>query len=139
LETSLSTIRDYRDRGKIRHVGISEVDIDQIERARQIVPIAAVQNRYNLSERKHEEVVDYCAEQQILFVPYFPLRGDGGSVLREIAAAHGATPSQVTLAWLLKRSPTMLPIPGTLSREHLRDNLAALDIELTEDQYQALA
>jgi aryl-alcohol dehydrogenase-like predicted oxidoreductase len=139
LETSLSTIRDYRDRGKIRHVGISEVDIDQIERARQIVAIAAVQNRYNLSERKHEEVVDYCAEQQILFVPYFPLRGDGGSVLREIAAAHGATPSQVTLAWLLKRSPTMLPIPGTLSREHLRDNLAALDIELTEDQYQALA
>jgi pyridoxine 4-dehydrogenase len=139
LETSLSAIREYRDQGKIRHVGISEVGIEEIERAREIVPIAAVQNRYNLSERKHEEVVDYCAEQQILFVPYFPLRGDGGPALREIAEAHRATPSQITLAWLLKRSATMLPIPGTLSPEHLRDNLAALDIELTEEEYQALA
>jgi len=139
LETSLSAIREYREQGKIRHVGISEVGIEEIERAREIVPIAAVQNRYNLSERKHEEVVDYCAEQQILFVPYFPLRGDGGPALRTIAEAHRATPSQITLAWLLKRSPTMLPIPGTLSPEHLRANLAALDIELTEDEYQALA
>jgi len=139
LETSLSTIREYRDQGKIRHVGISEVGIEEIERAREIVPIAAVQNHYNLSERSHEEVVDYCAEHQILFVPYFPLRGDGGPALREIAQAHRATPSQITLAWLLKRSPTMLPIPGTLSPEHLRDNLAALEIELTEAEYQALA
>jgi pyridoxine 4-dehydrogenase len=139
LERSLSTIREYRDQGKIRHVGISEVGIEEIERAREIIPIAAVQNHYNLSERSHEEVVDYCAEQQILFVPYFPLRGDGGPALREIAEAHRATPSQITLAWLLKRSPTMLPIPGTLSPEHLRDNLAALDIELTEEEYQALA
>jgi pyridoxine 4-dehydrogenase len=139
LERSLSTIREYRDQGKIRHVGISEVGIEEIERAREIMPIAAVQNHYNLSERRHEEVVDYCAEQQILFVPYFPLRGDGGPALREIAEAHRATPSQITLAWLLKRSPTILPIPGTLSPEHLRDNLAALDIELTEEEYQALA
>jgi aryl-alcohol dehydrogenase-like predicted oxidoreductase len=139
LDTSLSTIREYRDQGKIRHVGISEVVVEEIERAREIVPIAAVQNHYNLSARKHEQVVDYCAEQQILFVPYFPLRGDGGPALREIAEAHRATPSQITLAWLLKRSPTMLPIPGTLSPEHLRDNVAALDIELTEQEYQALA
>jgi aryl-alcohol dehydrogenase-like predicted oxidoreductase len=139
LETSLSTIREYRDRGKIRHVGISEVTIEEIERAREIVPIAAVQNHYNLSERKHEEVVDYCAEQQIPFVPYFPLRGDGGPALREIAEAHRATPTQIKLAWLLMRSPTMLPIPGTLSQKHLRENLAALDIELTDEEYQALA
>ena len=139
LETSLSAIRRYRDQGKIRHVGISEVGIEEIERAREIVPIAAVQNHYNLSERKHEEVVDYCAQQQIPFVPYFPLRGDGGPALREIAEAHRATPSQITLAWLLKRSPTMLPIPGTLSPEHVRDNLAALDIQLTEEEYRALA
>lgn len=139
LETSLDAIRAYRDQGKIRYVGISEVSVEEIERARQVVPIAAIQNHYNLSERRHEDVVDYCAEQQILFVPFFPLRGDGRPVLREIAEAHQATPSQITLAWLLKRSPTMLPIPGTLSVAHLRENLAALEIELTDDEYQALA
>ena len=139
LETSLAVIREYRDQGKIRRVGISEVGIEEIERARQIVPIAAVQNHYNISERTHEDVVDYCAEQQILFVPFFPLRGNGGTALREIAEAHRATPSQITLAWLLKRSPAMLPIPGTLSLEHLQENLAALEIELTEEEYEALA
>jgi aryl-alcohol dehydrogenase-like predicted oxidoreductase len=139
LETSLTVIGEYRDQGKVRHVGISEVGIEEIERARQVVPIAAVQNRYNLSDRRHEEVLDYCARHRILFVPYFPLRGDGGPVLTEIAESHRATPSQITLAWLLKRSPTTLPIPGTLSPEHLRENLAALEIELTEDEYQALA
>jgi pyridoxine 4-dehydrogenase len=139
LETSLAVIQEYRDQGKIRHVGISEVGIAEIERARQVVPIASVQNHYNLSERRHEDVVDYCAEQQILFVPYFPLRADGRRVLREIADAHRATTNQIKLAWLLKRSPTMLPIPGTLSPEHLRENLAALEIELTDEEYQALA
>jgi pyridoxine 4-dehydrogenase len=139
LETSLEVLARYRDQGKIGHVGISEVGIDEIDRARQIVPVAAVQNHYNLSERRYEDVVDYCAEQQILFVPFFPLRDDDGPELREIAESHRATPSQIKLAWLLKRSPTMLPIPGTLSPEHLRENLAALDIELTDDQYQALA
>ncbi len=139
LEESLSAIRDCRDQGKIRHVGISEVGIEQIERAREVVPIAAVQNRYNLSERRHEDVVDYCAKHQILFLPYFPLRGDGGPALKEIAKAHRATPSQVTLAWLLKRSPVMLPIPGTLSSEHARENLAAAEIDLTEEEYDALA
>ena len=139
LETSLAVIREYRDRGKIQHVGISDVGVDEIERARQVLPIAAVQNHYNLSERRYEDVVDYCAEEQILFVPYFPLRGDGGPALREIAEAHRATPNQIKLAWLLKRSPTTLPIPGTLSAQHLRENLAALEIELTEKEYQALA
>jgi aryl-alcohol dehydrogenase-like predicted oxidoreductase len=139
LKTSLAVLARYRDQGQIRRVGISEVGIEEIERARQVVPIASVQNHYNLSERMHDDVVDYCAEQQILFVPFFPLRDDSGPLVREIAEAHRATPSQIKLAWLLKRSPIMLPIPGTLSPEHLRENLAALEIELAEDEYQALA
>jgi pyridoxine 4-dehydrogenase len=138
LEESLAAIGQYRDRGKIRHVGLSEVSIDQIERARRVMPIAAVQNHYNLSERKHEAVVDYCARENIVFVPFFPRRGDGGDALAEIAARHGATPGQITLAWLLRRSPTMLPIPGTLSLEHLKENLAALAIELTDAEFEAL-
>jgi hypothetical protein len=111
---------------------------DEIERARRVVPIAAVQNHYNLSERKHEEVVDYCESENIVFVPFFPLRGDGGRTVEEIAARHGATPVQITLAWLLRRSPAMLPIPGTLSLEHLKENVAALQIELTDVEFEAL-
>ena len=103
------------------------------------MPITAVQNHYNLSERKHEEVVDYCARESIVFVPFFPLRGDRGGPLEEIAARHGATPVQITLAWLLRRSPAMLPIPGTLALEHLKENLAALEIELTGAEFEALA
>lgn len=138
LEDSLGAIKQYCDRGKIRHVGISEVSIDEIERARKVVPIAAVQNHYNLSERMHEAVVDHCAAQDIVFVPFFPLRGDGGPALAEIASRHGATPEQITLAWLLMRSPAMLPIPGTLSLEHMKENLAALQIELTDAEFEAL-
>jgi pyridoxine 4-dehydrogenase len=102
------------------------------------VPIAAVQNHYNLSERKHEAVVDHCARENIIFVPFFPLRGDGGRALPEIAARHGATSAQIALAWLLRRSPTMLPIPGTLSLEHFRENMAALQIELSDADFEAL-
>jgi pyridoxine 4-dehydrogenase len=138
LEDSLAAIKQYRDRGRIRHVGISEVSIDQIERARRVVPIAAVQNHYNLSERKHEAVVDHCARENIVFVPFFPLRGDGGRALPEIAARHGATSAQIALAWLLRRSPTMLPIPGTLSLEHFKENMAALQIELSDADFEAL-
>src|SRR5258707_2442681 len=138
IEESLAAIKEYRDDGRVRHVGISEVSIDEIERARRVVPIAAVQNHYNLAERKHEAVVDYCAREDIVFVPYFPLRGEGGHAVREIAARHGATPAQIALAWLLRRSPTTLPIPGTLSLEHLRENLGALDIELTDAEFEAL-
>jgi pyridoxine 4-dehydrogenase len=138
IEESLGAIKEYRDSGKIRHVGISNVAVDEIERARTVVPIAAVQNRYNLAEREHAEVVDYCAAEGIVFVPYFPLRGDGGSAVAEVAERHGATPAQIRLAWLLKRSPTMLPIPGTLSLDHLKDNLAAQDVELAEDEFRAL-
>jgi pyridoxine 4-dehydrogenase len=138
LEDSLAAIAEYRDAGKVRHVGISEVGIEQIERARQVVPIGAVQNHYNLSERRHEEVVDYCAREGIRFVPYFPLHGDPPA-LAEIAERHRATPTQITLAWLLRRSPTMLPIPGTLSLEHVKENLGALEIELTDAEFQALS
>jgi pyridoxine 4-dehydrogenase len=138
LEESLGAIAEYHDSGRIRHVGLSQVGIDQIEQARRVVPITAVENHYNLSERMWDEVVDYCAAEGIVFVPYFPLRGDGGRPLDEIAGRQGATPAQITLAWLLRRSPTILPIPGTLSLEHLKENLAALEIELTDAEFQAL-
>jgi aryl-alcohol dehydrogenase-like predicted oxidoreductase len=139
LERSLETIREYAERGTIAAVGISAVGVDEIERAREVVPVAAVQNHYNLAEREHEDVVDHCEREGIAFVPYFPLRGVAGDALDEIARAHDATPRQIALAWLLRRSPAMLPIPGTLSLEHLRENLAALEIELSEEEFEALA
>ncbi len=138
IEESLGTIREYVDAGRIAHVGISEVTIDQIERARRVLPIAAVQNNYSLAERKHDDVVDYCAAEGIVFVPYFPLRGVGGTGVAGIARRHGATPSQIALAWLLRRSPVMLPIPGTLSLAHVKENLAALDLEVTDAEFDAL-
>jgi pyridoxine 4-dehydrogenase len=138
LEESLAAIKEYVDAGKIRHVGLSEVDVEQIERAREVVPIAAVQNQFNLSERRREEVIDHCAQEGIVFVPFTPLKGDGGRRLAEIAEQRGATPSQVTLAWLLRRSPAMLPIPGTLSLDHLKENLAALELELSDAEFEAL-
>ena len=140
LEESLAVIKEYRDRGSIRLVGISQATVEQVERARSVVPIAAVQNRYNLSDRPHESVVDYCKREGIAFVPYFPLRGSpsAGSALAEIAKRHGATEQQITLAWLLRRSPAMLPIPGTLSLEHVRENLAARQIDLTDAEFYAL-
>jgi aryl-alcohol dehydrogenase-like predicted oxidoreductase len=128
LEESLGAIRGHVDRGTIRHVGISEVSVEQIERARRIVPIAAVQNRYNVADRKHDEVVDLCEREGIAFVPFFPLRGDGGPGLAAEARRLGVSESAVKLAWLLQRSPVVLPIPGTLSVEHLRENLAALEL-----------
>jgi pyridoxine 4-dehydrogenase len=138
LEESLGAIKEYRDSGKIRQVGVSNVGIEQIERARQVVPISAVQDRFNLSERTYDDVVDYCAREGLVFLPYFPLHGDGRSALAEIADRHGATPTQIALAWLLRRSPTMLPIPGTRSVEHVRENVAALDIELNDAEFEAL-
>jgi pyridoxine 4-dehydrogenase len=138
LEESLATIAEYRDRGQIRHVGLSEVGIEQLERGRQVVPIVAVQNRYNLAERTNEDVIDHCAQQGIAFVPFFPLRGTDAPAVAEIAARHGASPQQVALAWLLARSPAMLPIPGTLSLDHVEQNLAAFELELSEDELDIL-
>ena len=138
LEDSLGVIKEYTDRGRIRYVGVSNVSIEQIEQAKRVVPVAAVQNHYNLAERTHEDVVDYCADNGIVFVPYFPLRADGGPTAAEIAGRHGVTPAQIALAWILRRSPAMLPIPGTLSLQHLTENLAAAEIELTDDEFEAL-
>jgi aryl-alcohol dehydrogenase-like predicted oxidoreductase len=138
LEDSLAVLNEFHDAGRIEHVGISDVTVDEIERAREMVPIAAVQNAYNLSERRFDDVVDHCAEQGLLFVPYYPLHGDGPAV-GEIARRHGATPSQVMLAWLLRRSPATLPIPGTLSIDHVRENLGALDLDLSDEEFEELS
>jgi pyridoxine 4-dehydrogenase len=132
LEESLGAIKTYVDRGAIRHVGLSEVTVAQISRAREILPVAAVQNRYNLAEREHDNVLDFCEQERIPFVPYYPLRGEGGRGVAAAAERLGVTENAVKLAWLLQRSPVVLPIPGTLSIEHLRENLAALELELDE-------
>jgi aryl-alcohol dehydrogenase-like predicted oxidoreductase len=142
LERSVEAIVEARERGKLRHIGLSEVSVEEIERARELTPIAAVQNHYSLSERKHDDVIDYCEREQIPFVPFYPLGGRSGlhgEAIEETAASHGATRSQVALAWLLKRSPVVAPIPGTLSLDHLRENLAAAEIELTDEEFDAIA
>ncbi len=138
IETSLSAIKEYVDRGVIRNVGVSQVTVEQIERARKVVPIAAVQQWYSVSERKYNAEVDYCTREGIPFVPFYPLRGAEGRALEELARREGATTRQVALAWLLKRSPVMLPIPGTLSLAHLEENLAAQHIELSDEDFEAL-
>lgn len=139
IEESLGAIKAYVDRGAIERVGISKVDIPLIERARAVVPIAAVQNEYNVAARTSDDVVDYCARQGIAFVAYFPLRAEPGRAVRDAAKRHHATAQQVTLAWLLRRSPAMLPIPGTLSLAHLRQNLDAPAIELSDAEFEAIA
>ena len=139
IEESLGAIKEYVDRGAIDLIGISKVDIPLIERARKVVPIAAVQNEYNIDERASDDVVDYCTREGIVFVPYYPLGADSTRAVRDAAKRHGATPQQIMLTWLLKRSPAMLPIPGTLSLEHLRDNLDALSIELSDAEYDEIA
>ncbi|HKO15041.1 MAG TPA: aldo/keto reductase [Gemmatimonadaceae bacterium] len=138
IEESLGAISDYVARGAIERVGISEVDVPLIERARKVVPIAAVQNQYNLTDRKYDDVVDYCTREGIVFVPFYPLHGKPDRAMKQVAKRHRATPPQVMLAWLLARSPVMLPIPGTLSLEHLRENLGAAALELTEAEIAEL-
>lgn len=138
IEESLGALKEFQDRGAVKHVGISQVGIEQIERARRVLPIVAVQNEYNLTERRSDDVIDYCAGEGLVFVPFFPLRDDGGVKLSQIARVHRATRRQITLAWLLHRSPVMLPIPGTLSLEHLKENLAAEKIHLNDAEVEAL-
>ena len=138
LEESLGAINEYQDAGAIKHIAVSNVTVEQVERARKVVPIAAVQNHYNLGERQHDAVVDYCTAEGIVFVPFFPLRAEVTRNVREIASRHRATPQQVMLAWLIHRSPMMLPIPGTLSLEHLKENLEALHVELTDADLKSL-
>lgn len=138
IEESLGAIKDYVDRGVIRNVGVSEVGIEQIERARKVVTVAAVQNHYNLAERKYDGVIDYCEREEIVFVPFFPLRADPIPQIAPIARRHRATTRQVMLAWLLRRSHVMFPIPGTLSVEHLKQNIAAARIDLSDEEYRSL-
>jgi pyridoxine 4-dehydrogenase len=142
-EEQFGVLAELREEGKIRLVGLSEVGVEDIERAREFVPIATVQNRYNLTDRGSEEVLDYCESEGIGFIPWFPLAtGDlarpGGS-LDEIAACHDASPGQVALAWLLARSPVMLPIPGTSSVAHLEENVAAAGLRLSEEELATLS
>ena len=137
IEETMRLLEEYRKAGRIANVGLSEVSVDEIERARSVVPIAAVQNEYNLAERKWEAVLEHCASEDIVFVPYYPLHGNSPAVAA-VAARHDATPSQVQLAWLLSRAPVVAPIPGTLSIEHLKENLAALDLELSAEDREEL-
>lgn len=138
IEQSLEILAGLRDEGKIQNIGISDVSIGEIDRASQVVEIAAVQNEFSLDEQKHDEVVDFCAVEGIAFVPFFPLRG-GGKAVTEIAAERDATENQIKIAWLLKRSPAMAPIPGTLSLDHLTENLAATDLELSDEEFERLS
>ena len=142
LEDQVGELKALQDEGKIRHIGLSEVDVAQLKQAQQVATIATVQNLFNLSDRRAEPLLEYSTEQGIGFIPWFPLAtGDlvkDGGPLADLAAQHHATPSQLALAWLLKRSPVMLPIPGTSSIAHLEDNVGAADIELTDAELQAL-
>lgn len=133
FEDSVATIADLRREGKIRHVGLSNVRVPEIERARAIVPIVSIQNRYNLGDRAHDEVVDYCERENIAFLPWYPL-GSGELLdrpsVRSVAARHGRTEGQVALAWLLGRSKVMIPIPGTSRVKHLEENVGAATLSL---------
>jgi aryl-alcohol dehydrogenase-like predicted oxidoreductase len=142
LEESLGAFIELRDQGKIRHIGLSEVNVEQLEQAEKVTPIASVQNKYNLADRSAEPVLDRCEAEGIGFIPWFPLNtgrlADGGGALAEIAKRHGATPAQLALAWLLHRSPVMLPIPGTSKVAHLEDNMKAAALELSDEELAAL-
>jgi pyridoxine 4-dehydrogenase len=142
LEEQVGELKNLQDEGKIRHIGLSEVDVDQLKEAQKTAPIASVQNLFNLVKRDAEPLLDHCTENEIGFIPWFPLATgellEEDGPLAEIAAETGAEPSQLALAWLLRRSPVMLPIPGTSSVEHLEQNLGAAELELTDEQFEAL-
>jgi pyridoxine 4-dehydrogenase len=141
FEASVETLAELQSEGKIRLVGLSNVTQEHIERARKVVPIVSVQNRYSFADREWDYVVDYCERNGIAFIPWFPL-GAGkvaGEVLNRIAKAHQRAPIQVALAWLLQRSPIMLPIPGTTSVGHLEENMAAGSLQLTNKEYEELS
>ena len=141
-DEQFGAIKALLDDGIILHAGLSEVSVEEIEAARKVFPVATVQNRYNLVDRTSEAVLEYCAAQGIGFIPWFPLAsGDlakSGGLLDKLAHDHGATPSQIALAWILKRSPVMLPIPGTSKVAHLEENVAATDITLSDQDFAAL-
>ena len=141
-EDQLGALKDLQAQGKIKHIGLSEVSVRQIEHARKIVPIVSVQNRYSVSDRGSEDVLEYCEKEKLGFIPWFPLaagRVSGAdSPISRVAARLKATPSQVALAWLLSRSPVMLPIPGTSKVAHLEENVAAAGLKIDENKMQEL-
>jgi pyridoxine 4-dehydrogenase len=143
FEESVGALAELQREGKIRHIGLSNVDARQLAQARELVTVVSVQNRYNLADRHSEGVLEACERDEIAFLPWFPLAfGDltrGGGRLAEVASARGATQAQVALAWLLRRSPVMLPIPGTSSVEHLEENLGAASLELTDAEFAELS
>jgi pyridoxine 4-dehydrogenase len=142
LEESLGALKQMQESGKIRHVGLSNFDTDEIKRARKVVPIVSVQNRYNIEDRESESVLAYCEKENLGFLPWFPIGGGGGlkseNPLSVAAKAHGVSVVQVALAWLLQRSSVMLPIPGTSSLKHLEENVAAAKLKLTPEEWKAI-
>ena len=142
VEESLGALRDLQTEGKIRDIGLSEVTPEEIERSRRTTPIVSVQNRYNISDRAHEETLIYCERHGLAFIPWFPVAAGKlarpGGPLDEAARRHGATVAQLSIAWLLHRSPMMLPIPGTSSVSHLEENVASAGLRLPEREWQAL-
>ena len=143
FEESIGALADLRAAGKIRHLGLSNVTVSQLEQARQQVPIVSVQNRYNLTDRASEDVLEACEQAGIAFIPWYPLATGNlateGSPLTQAAARHNVAPAQLALAWLLKRSPVMLVIPGTSSPEHLEENVKAAQIQLSDDEFKAIS
>jgi pyridoxine 4-dehydrogenase len=139
VEESLGIIKKLQEQGKIRHVGLSEVKPHEIDQARKVIEIVSVQNQYNLSDRQHEDVVEYCEKNKIAFIPWFPVAAGKltkpGGKLDAAAKTHGATVSQLSLAWLLHRSPVILPIPGTSSVKHLEENIAAVNVKLSKAEW----
>jgi pyridoxine 4-dehydrogenase len=143
FEDSVGALKELQDEGKIRHIGVSNVSVEELETARELVDVVTVQNRFNLEDRHSEDVLDACAEAGIGFIPWFPLAvgelARPGGPLDEVARDHDATPGQVALAWLLARSEVMLPIPGTASIEHLEENVAAAGLELDAGELDRIA
>ena len=142
VEESLEPIKKLQKQGKIRHVGLSEVKVPEIEQVRKFLPIVSVQNRYNVSDREHEDVLQYCEKHKLAFIPWFPVAAgkltQAGGPLDKAAKKHGATVSQLSLAWLLHHSPVMLPIPGTSSVAHLEENLKAAEINLSSSEWDEI-
>jgi aryl-alcohol dehydrogenase-like predicted oxidoreductase len=137
------TLREFQREGKVRHLGLSEVNVAEIKRAAKVFEVASVQNLYNLADREWEKVLDHCEKNNIGFIPWYPLAASKlasrGGALAKIAEKHHATTAQIALAWLLKRSPVMLPIPGTSSVKHLEENMAAATIKLSDEDFEAIA
>jgi pyridoxine 4-dehydrogenase len=142
VEESLGELRKMQEEGKIHHIGVSETSVAEIEQARKIVPIVSVQNKYNITDRAHEDVVDYCEKNKLVFIPWFPLAAGSltrpGGVLDNLAKAHNVTTSQIAIAWLLRRSPVMLPIPGTSKVKHLEENVASAELKLSDSEWKSL-